>query len=107
MKLIMFAVWDKKAEAYLPPFWQKNEAMAARIFIQACRDPEHNFGMNPEDYHLFSVCSFDDETGVVTPYMPLRPVVDGLQAVAVQKVPSESPVRSSDVVERAQEVKEG
>ena len=89
MKLIMFTVWDKKAECYEHPFFQKNEAMAQRLFSDACKDPQHKFGLHPEDYHLFAACSFDDETGVVTPYMPLRPVVDGLQVVGVSVVPEE------------------
>lgn len=63
MILIMFAVFDSKAKTYLPPFMLKTEAEAQRAFSTAVNNPQHNIGEYPADYTLFSLGTFDDETG--------------------------------------------
>lgn len=57
----MFTVYDSKAKAYLPPFYQVMTGQATRIFKNSADDPKHQFGANPEDYTLFHLGEFDDD----------------------------------------------
>lgn len=65
MKLEIFSVYDTKAHAYLPPFFLHNIEMAKRTFQNCANSTEHTFGTNPEDYCLFHLGSFDDNTGKI------------------------------------------
>lgn len=61
----IFAVFDDKAKAFISPFTLPNQDMAIREFSRSARDPNHMFGVHAEDYSLFRVGFFDDETGVI------------------------------------------
>ena len=61
----MFSIYDSKAKSYLPPFHMPNDDMALRVFQDCVSDPNHAFGKHPEDYTLFHLGSFDDETGII------------------------------------------
>ena len=61
----IFSVYDSKAQIYTNPFYQHNQQMAMRTFSDAINHPEHQFARNPEDYTLFEVGEFNDETGEV------------------------------------------
>jgi len=64
MKQIVCAVYDKKAEAYAQPFFQKSENLAIRAFMAAARDTDSLLNKFSEDYALYVLSSFEDETGV-------------------------------------------
>jgi len=59
----MFSVYDSKAGAYTQPFYAVNSRVAVRMFTELANDPKHTFGMHPEDFTLFELGSFDDQSG--------------------------------------------
>lgn len=59
----LFAVFDAKVGAYLPPFCAAAPGQAARMFGDAVRDGQSAFSKHPEDYTLFMLGTFDDGTG--------------------------------------------
>jgi len=65
MKLEMFAVYDIKARAYLPPFFLPRREMAARIFGECINSKDHQFGRHPADYTLFHLGTYDDENASI------------------------------------------
>lgn len=65
MKLVIFAIHDSKAEAFLLPFFSPNSAMGVRTFAQGCNDPGVKFCQSPGDYTLFEIGTFDDNSGTV------------------------------------------
>ena len=65
MKHEIFAIFDSKAHAYLPPFIMHQKAMAIRVFSDCINDQGHQFGKNPGDYTLFHIGEFDDNKGTV------------------------------------------
>lgn len=81
MKHRIFAVYDVKAYAYLPPFFMPEKGMAARVFSDCVESESHQFGKHPEDYTLFFIGSFDDETAEIVSITP-ETVLTGLQARA-------------------------
>lgn len=56
----IFAIFDSKAEAWLPPFMSQNEATALRQIANLTVDSGHPFGSNPEDFAMFDIGSWDD-----------------------------------------------
>lgn len=67
MILLAYTVYDSKANAYLPPFYAVNHAVATRTFTTACSEPGHAFYLNAEDFTLFHVGSWDPEGGLLVP----------------------------------------
>lgn len=58
----VFSVYDSKAESYLPPFFARNRASAIRSFTAAVLDPGSDLNRFPEDYVLFDLGKWDDES---------------------------------------------
>ena len=70
MKHKIYSVHDAKAEAYMQPFLIPNEAMAIRACENLVNTLDHQFSTNPEDYVLFGLGEFDDQTGLLEPDSP-------------------------------------
>lgn len=60
MKVKVFAIYDSKAEAYLPPFFMKSKGEAIRALTSHVNDPQHNFNKYAADFTLFELGSWDD-----------------------------------------------
>lgn len=73
--MLMFSVRDSKAAAFLPPFFAPTVGVATRMFASAARDASHDFHRYAEDYTLFQVGEFDEQTGKVSGLPSPEPVV--------------------------------
>lgn len=62
MQFKIFTVYDCKAEAYLPPFYMAKSGQAVRAFSDMANDPTHAFYKHAEDYTLFQLGVFDDNS---------------------------------------------
>jgi len=63
MKFAAFSIYDSKAEAFSPPFFQPSVGLAIRAFEDMCRDESHPIGKHAGDYELFRLGVFDDSDG--------------------------------------------
>lgn len=63
MLLKMFTIRDSKAEVYNTPFFQKTHGEAERSFRQLVTDEKSMPGKYPEDFDLYYVGDFDDQSG--------------------------------------------
>jgi hypothetical protein len=63
MTNLIFAIYDKKAEAYLKPFMLKTKGEALRSFMDAVNDEKTMFFKHADDYALYELGSYDDTTG--------------------------------------------
>lgn len=70
MKKVVCSVFDAKAAAFSLPYYSVNLAVAMRDFRQGCLDPDSALSRNPEDFSLFHLANFDDETGLFTTITP-------------------------------------
>lgn len=61
----VFGVYDLKAVAYLQPFFSCNAGSAVRAFGDAVGDGKSPLAVHPEDYQLFELGHFDDNSGVL------------------------------------------
>lgn len=64
----VFAIFDAKAEAYLPPFFTGSAGLALRMFASAANDSEHKFAQYAADFTLFEMGSWDELTGLFKLY---------------------------------------
>lgn len=79
MKLFIYTVYDTLAESHATPFFAVNDDVARRSFVDLVADPRTTVAQHPDDFILFSVGSFDSETGH-TGDSSRRCVVDGVTA---------------------------
>lgn len=67
MNLVFLAIYDSKAEAFLPPFTAQTTAVGIRTFAQAVNDENSPFHQHPGDYTLFHLGEFDQVKGHIIP----------------------------------------
>lgn len=65
MKVQMFCVFDSKSEAFTLPFFKTTKGEAVRDFGDAVNDPKSPWFRHPEDFTLFHVGEFDDQSATV------------------------------------------
>lgn len=63
----VFSVYDSKVKFYDSPFLARNKGEAIRGFADAANKKETYVGSHPEDYTLFFIAEYDDESGVYRP----------------------------------------
>ena len=66
----IYSVYDSLAEAYMEPWFAKNDATARRSFSVAINEVGHNFNKFPQDFVLFKIGSWDADSGVIDPMVP-------------------------------------
>lgn len=65
MKLEMFSVYDSAAKAFLEPFFAPTVDVAIRMFRRLLQNEDHQFRKFPEDYTLFQLGCFHQDTGLL------------------------------------------
>lgn len=63
MHQLVVAVYDSKAEFFLPPFMCESKGAAIRAFGDAVNDAKCPVCAHPEDYTLFHLANFDRVSG--------------------------------------------
>lgn len=91
MRHRVFSIFDSKAVAYLPPFACPERGMAQRTFSDAVADSKHSFGIHPEDYTLFEIGFFDDNSGVISAHNAPELVCTGLSCLSAPPGPTVDP----------------
>ena len=70
MKLNIYSIRDSKISAYSQPFYSHTNGSALRAFADHVNDKTSAPNKHPEDYELFHLGTFDDETGEITSVKP-------------------------------------
>lgn len=65
MKMIVFAVYDEKAAAFMTPFFMNSRGEASRAFGDAVGDPSHTFHKHAEDFVLYELGEYDPGVGLL------------------------------------------
>ncbi|AXL15310.1 nonstructural protein [Microviridae sp.] len=97
MKLKIFTIFDQKAKAFITPFFLPEEGMAIRTFTDCVNDKEHQFGKHPQDYTLFNVGAWADNTAQII--MNEAPIVlgNGVEFVVDKKDEDQIPLKLEEV----------
>jgi len=64
MKLKVYTIYDSKIQTYMRPFFLQANGAARRAFEDLVNDKSTEISRHPEDYTLFELATFDDQTGV-------------------------------------------
>lgn len=64
MELKMFSIRDSKGEIFNTPFYSKTHGEAERNFHQLVKDEKSTVSKYPEDFDLYYLGTYDDNTGV-------------------------------------------
>lgn len=64
MKKEIYSVYDRKAQLYGTPFYASQEGIAIRSFSRAVNDPSLDMCLFPEDFTLYELGRFDDESAI-------------------------------------------
>jgi len=75
----IFAIYDQKAFAYLPPFTLPRVEMAERTFLDCINSDSHAFGKHPADYTLVELGTYDDLKGLITTHDAPKLVGSGIE----------------------------
>ena len=67
MKFLAFSVYDRAAENYNTPMFMAAKGQAIRAFDDQANSEDSMINKHPEDYTLFYIGEFDDDTGLLTP----------------------------------------
>jgi len=62
MNLNIYAILDLQAQRAVQPFMRENDAVAVRDFTAACAGGDSPFAKNPDDYVMYHIGTWDDET---------------------------------------------
>ncbi len=68
MKLMIYTVYDKKAQIYHPPYYCHNVGHATRMFKTMFQQKESVINQYPEDFQVFELGEFNDSTGKMIGY---------------------------------------
>lgn len=63
MKLEIMTVLDKKARAFCSPFFVTHIAVGVRTFSMGANKPDTNVWAHPEDFALYHLGTFEDDSG--------------------------------------------
>ena len=76
--LSIYAIRDKKAEAFHTPFFSPNHATAIRSFETIAQEQGHHINMHPEDYSLWYVGEWDADHGLVEGLPESQPIAQAI-----------------------------
>lgn len=67
MRFQLLSVRDTVADTFKPPSTFVNEAVGIRAFTDMMNEEDSIEHVHPEDYNLYKLAEFDDETGIIYP----------------------------------------
>ena len=68
MNIKMYSIYDSKAEAFMEPYFATTPGLALRAFSNGANNKETTIGKYPNDFVLYEVGQFDDQTGDLDNY---------------------------------------
>lgn len=77
----LYAIKDAKS-TFMPCTVDVNDATAIRNFEHAVRQPDSILASHPNDFALFKVGEYDNESGVISPVFPPMLLCDAAQCLA-------------------------
>lgn len=66
MELKVFSIYDNAVKAYNQPFFMLTQAEAVRAFSNLLKDINSSIAQNPQDYVLYKLGTYDNQTGMFT-----------------------------------------
>jgi hypothetical protein len=75
----IYSIRDSKAEYFTQPFFKKTHGEAERDFTMLAKDEKSQIAQFPEDYDLYYIGDYDDQTGKMTPLDTPHHIIKAVQ----------------------------
>lgn len=72
MILKVFSVFDSKLQVFNTPFFSRSVADASRSFSDLVRDSRTTVSQHPDDFFLYEIGQYSDETGELVACVPTQ-----------------------------------
>jgi len=84
MNLVIVAVKDRAADAFMRPFFVPTPAMAVRSFMDEVQReaPDNQLFHHSDDFDLYEIGIFDDSNGRIVSHEDMKVLMLGKQAKA-------------------------
>lgn len=88
----IFTIYDNKAQAFLQPFFTRNENTAIRMVSQILQNAEHEFTRHMADYELYALGEYDDNSGKIETIPPTHVInINQIPAMSADQAPENWP----------------
>lgn len=67
MRHFIYSIFDTASGIYMRPFTMASDGQVLRMFKDIACDADHDIGKHPEDYSVFRIGEYDDNTGEIKP----------------------------------------
>lgn len=95
MILKVFSVFDSKLQVFNTPFFSRSEADATRSFSDLVRDSRTTVGQHPEDFFLYDIGLYSDETGEIDGSTPKQIAAATAFVSMIEDAKAAAPVSSA------------
>lgn len=65
MNTKIYSIYDEASQAYMMPFFSPQNASAIRAVVTQLKDPNSMLAHNPEDFTLYCIGGYNDQTGLI------------------------------------------
>lgn len=65
--MMMFAIFDRALNGFMPPFSAQSKGLALRMFGDALKQGDTPMAAHPKDFDLYHIGGFDEDTGELVP----------------------------------------
>jgi len=83
--LQVFSIRDTKTGVFNPPFYSRTPGEAERSFKDQCNNPESMLHKYAEDYDLYALGEYDDNSGKIEQFDTPRHLVKAVQLVQLKQ----------------------
>ena len=105
MKLNVYTIFDQAAKAYVSPFFMHNHAMATRTFSDQVNQTGNQINSHPEQFILFCIGEYDDQTGEIIPLSTPESLGKGNEYVDAKRNDEDIKTKLDDIWERITDIK--
>jgi hypothetical protein len=81
MVLKVYSIRDSKGEVFNQPFFQKTHGEAERSFSRLVKDESSTLAAYPEDFDLYYLGEYDDQTGLIDSLDTPQHMIKAVQCV--------------------------
>ena len=95
MILKVFSVFDSKLQVFNTPFFSRSVADASRSFSDLARDSRTTVGQHSEDFFLYEIGQYSDETGELVACTPNQIAAATAFVTALEDIKAAAPASSA------------
>lgn len=74
MKIKAYSIRDSILSSFALPFYAQNHAHAKRICKEVIQHGDTSISLNPADFELFHIGSFEDASGTIAPLVNIEAI---------------------------------